>query len=107
MHNEQNAVQSQLDSLKKSDPAAYNKTITEINGALNPGKGGKSLSTVFSTDKAYAGVLDGVRKDLGRDIDFSKQSDLDADSWLLHRIRLHTLWQCRPLEVGTGTQQFV
>jgi len=41
-------------------------------------KQGRFLSTQFSTDKAYAGVLDGVRKDLGRDIDFSKQSDREA-----------------------------
>jgi hypothetical protein len=36
------------------------------------------LSTSFPTDLAYGEVLDGVRKDLGRDIDFSKQSDREA-----------------------------
>ena len=56
----------------------YSKTITEINGALNPGTPGQFFSTQFSTDKAYAGVLDSVRKDLGRNIDFSKQSDREA-----------------------------
>ena len=71
-------VQSQLDSLQQSNPAAYSKTITDINGALNPGKIGQFFSTRLPTDKAYAGVLDGVRKDLGRNIDFSKQSDREA-----------------------------
>ena len=39
---------------------------------------GTVASTRFSTDAAYAGVLDGVRKDLGRSTDFSKQSDREA-----------------------------
>jgi len=78
VHNEQTMVQGQLDNLKQSNPDAYNQTITEINGALNPGAVGQFASTRFSTDKAYAGVLDGVRKDLGRNIDFSKKSDREA-----------------------------
>lgn len=78
VHNEQSAVQSQLDSLQQSSPDAYKMTISEINGALNPGTASQFFSTRFSTDKAYAGVLDGLRKDLGRDIDFSKQSDREA-----------------------------
>jgi hypothetical protein len=78
VHNEQSAVQSQLDNLQQSNPDAYNKTITDINGALNPGPVGQFASTLFGTDKAYAGVLDGVRKDLGRNIDFSNQSDREA-----------------------------
>lgn len=88
VHNEQSEVQSQLDKLQKSDPAAYKSTISEINGALNPGATGQFASTVFSTDKAYSSVLDGVRKDLGRDIDFSKQSDREAiGNALINHIR--------------------
>jgi hypothetical protein len=56
VHNEQTSVQGQLDSLKQSDPNAYNKTVTEINGALNPGSLGKEAASVFSTDKAFQGV---------------------------------------------------
>jgi hypothetical protein len=78
VHNEQSAVQGQLNNLQQSDPATYGKTISEINGALNPGAAGQFFSTRFATDKAYAAVLDGVRKDLGRNIDFSKQSDREA-----------------------------
>lgn len=78
VHNEQSAVQGQLDNLQQSDAAAYKSTISEINSALNPGTVGQFASTRFATDKAYAGVLDGVRKDLGRNIDFSKQSDREA-----------------------------
>jgi RHS repeat-associated protein len=77
VHTEQSAVQGQLDSLKQSDAAAYSKTITEINGSLN-GLVTKGLEQLTGTDRAYAGVLAGVRKDLGRDIDFSKQSDREA-----------------------------
>lgn len=78
VHNEQSAVQGQLDNLQQSDAGAYKTTISEINSALNPGIVGQFASTRFATDKAYAGVLDGVRKDLGRNIDFSKQGDREA-----------------------------
>lgn len=78
VHNEQTAVQGQLDGLKQSDPGAYNSAISQINGALNPGSLGKDAASVFSTDKAFQGVLNGVRKDLGRNIDFSKQGDREA-----------------------------
>jgi RHS repeat-associated protein len=78
VHNEQSAVQSQLDTLQQSNPAAYRTTISEINAALNPGSVGQFASTQFSTDKAYARVLGRVRRDLGRNIDFSKQSDREA-----------------------------
>jgi RHS repeat-associated protein len=78
VHNEQSMVQGSLDSLKQSSPDAYNQTISQINGALNPGTVAGAASNLFSTDKAYAGVLNGVRKDLGRNIDFSKQGDREA-----------------------------
>jgi RHS repeat-associated protein len=80
VHNEQTVVQGQLDGLQQSNPDAYNQTVSQINGALNPGSNTLAgfASTRFSTDAAYAGVLDGVRKDLGRNIDFSKQGDREA-----------------------------
>lgn len=78
VHMEQTEVQKQLDSLNKSDSGAYAKTISEINSVLNPGKAGQVASSLFSTDRAFGGVLNGVRKDLGRNIDFSKQSDREA-----------------------------
>jgi len=78
VHNEQSSVQIQLNALQQSDPSAYNSTISQINGALNPGSLGKEASSLFSTDKAFQGVLDGVRKDFGRKIDFSKQGDREA-----------------------------
>jgi hypothetical protein len=77
VHAEQTNVQGQLDSLKNVDPGGYAKTIKEINGSLN-GLVTKGLEQLTGTDRAYAGVLAGVRKDLGRDIDFSKQSDREA-----------------------------
>jgi len=78
VHMEQSKVQGALDNLKKSDPAAYQTLIKESNAGLNPTGGLRTLGSRFATDKAYLGVLDGVRKQLGRDIDFSKQSDREA-----------------------------
>jgi hypothetical protein len=78
VHTEQTEVQKQLDSLNKSDPTAYTKTISEINGVLNPSGVKAGIATIFPTDKAFGGVLDSVRKNLGRNIDFSKQGDREA-----------------------------
>lgn len=75
---EQTEVQKQLDGLRQSNLAAYDKVITEINGVLNPGVAGQTASSLFGTDRAFGKVLDGVRKDLGRNIDFSKQNDREA-----------------------------
>ena len=87
VHNEQSAVQGQLDSLKQSNPAAYAKAISEINGALNS----NGLTRFFSDnagDKDFNTVLDGVRKDLGRKIDFSNESDREAiGNALIKRMR--------------------
>ena len=76
VNREQTKVQGALDSLKKSDPAAYDKLVKESNAGLNPSENLRKAA--FGTDKAYLGVLDGVRKNLGRDIDFRKQSDREA-----------------------------
>ena len=80
VHAEQTEVQHQLDDLKSSSPDKYNAAIKEINAALNPKAGTfqNALSNIAPTDKAYNQVLDEVRKELGRDIDFSKQSDREA-----------------------------
>jgi hypothetical protein len=77
VHNEQSSVQRQLNALQQSDPKAYRNAINQINGALNGAVAG-SLQRLIGTDRAYAGVLAGVRKNLGRNIDFSKQSDREA-----------------------------
>lgn len=77
VHNEQSSVQDQLNSFQQSDSAGYTRAIGEINGSLN-GLAAKGLEQLTGTDRAYAGVLAGVRKDLGRNIDFSKQSGREA-----------------------------
>jgi len=77
VHNEQSSVQDQLNSFQQSDPTGYTKAIGEINGSLN-GMVTKGLEQLTGTDRAYAGVLAGVRTSLGRDIDFSKQGDREA-----------------------------
>jgi RHS repeat-associated protein len=78
VHMEQTKVQGSLDQLKKSDPAAYRKVVEDSNTALNPTGLMRTAATTLDTDKAYMKVLDGVRKDLGRNINFSKQSDREA-----------------------------
>lgn len=77
VRNEQSAVQDQLNDLKRANPTAYTKTVSDINGTLNV-IAAKGLQKLSSTDRAFAGVLAGVRKDLGGKIDFSKQSDREA-----------------------------
>lgn len=72
VHAEQTNVQGQLHSLKQADPGGYATTIKEINGALN-GNVSRWLEELAPIDRAYAQVLAGVRKDLGRDIDFSSK----------------------------------
>jgi len=78
VHMEQSKVQEHLDNLKKSDSAAYQTLIKESNAGLNPTGATRWLGSRFGTDEAYLKVLDGVRKTLGRNIDFSKQSDREA-----------------------------
>ncbi len=76
---EQKAVQTFLDKLNSSNPNSYKSLVGEFNSLLNPnGMLEKVAGSVFSTDSAYGRILDGVRSDLGRDIDFAKQSDREA-----------------------------
>jgi RHS repeat-associated protein len=77
VHNEQSVVQGALDGLKSSNPAAYDKTVGEINGSLN-GLVSKGLQQLAPSDRAYAGVLKGVTKDLGHSINFANQGDREA-----------------------------
>lgn len=77
VHNEQGVVQGVLDNLQKSDLAGYSKAIGEINGSLN-GLATRALEQIAPSDRAYAGILAGVRKDLGRDINFANRSDREA-----------------------------
>lgn len=78
VHMEQSKVESSLKALEKKDPAAYKTLIAESNAGLNPTGATRTLGNRFPTDAAYLKVLDGVRKSLGRDINFSKQSDREA-----------------------------
>lgn len=74
---EQTKVQQVLDDVKESDPVAHGYAITQANNLLNPSPLQRTL-IVADTDVAYVKVFDAVRADLGRDIDFSKQSDREA-----------------------------
>ena len=80
---EQTEVQSQLKMFQQSNPEAYGTAIKEINTLLNGGSAAsRSLilgaNVLFGSDKAYSNLLTGVRKELGRDIDFSDQKDREA-----------------------------
>lgn len=78
VHAEQTEVQSQLDNLQKSDASDYKRAVTEINGSLNATGLEGAAARAFPTDRAYNQVLDGVRGQLGRDINFANQSDREA-----------------------------
>ena len=71
---EQRKLTELLGNLKNNDPDKYNKIIAESNATLNPGD---TIRAVLpATDKAYVeNVLDPVRKELGRDINFASQGD--------------------------------
>ncbi|MBK7598264.1 MAG: RHS repeat-associated core domain-containing protein [Acidobacteria bacterium] len=76
---EQSTVQNMLNNLKAKDPDRYNKVIQDNNALLNPsGRLMKMATSAFPTDAAFGKILDAVRKDLGRNIDFAKQSDREA-----------------------------
>jgi RHS repeat-associated protein len=78
VHAEQMIVQGLIDDLRQSDPGKYATTMSEINELLNPTGFSKFFATRFPTDKASAGVLDEVRRGLGRDINFANQDDREA-----------------------------
>lgn len=61
---------------------------SEINGSLNPSGVEAAAAKLFPTDRAYGQVLDGVRGQLGRNIDFSNQGDREAiGNALINHIR--------------------
>lgn len=75
---EQTEVQRALDGLQSPDPSAYDALIKEVNGLLNADGAMRSAGGAYPSDGAYQKVLDGVRSDLARDIDFANQSDREA-----------------------------
>lgn len=75
---EQGLVQEALDAYAGNDPAGYDEVITEINSLLNAGGVLRAMSSIIESDRRYTAILDGVRADLGRNIDFSNQSDREA-----------------------------
>jgi len=75
VHIEQTRVQEELDTLSSANPGGYKELISQVNKMLNATGGAGSA---LPSDKAYQGVLNSVRKSLGRDIDFSKKSDREA-----------------------------
>ncbi len=74
VHLEQSRIQSMLDALPASERAAI---IGSINAGFNSSL--RSMSGFgSSSDRQYNRVLNGVAKDLGRPIDFGRQSDREA-----------------------------
>lgn len=63
---EQGIVQGLLDGLKVTDPDTYANVVGQSNSTLNSSLG---------HSKQFNKVLDSVRSDLGRDIDFANKSD--------------------------------
>lgn len=77
VHMEQSVVQSALEDFKAADAQAYRSTVSQVNDLLNGRVAGLS-GNVLATDRAYNRVLEGVRSELGRNIDFENQSDREA-----------------------------
>ena len=89
VHMDQTGVQSQLDKLRHTDPDKYARIIKDINASLNPGVFKSKLGKIAGSDRAFSAILDAVRAKLGRNIDFSIQSDREAiGNALIDHIRL-------------------
>ena len=78
VHDEQTLVQGSLESFAQSDPRGYASAIQEINGLLNGGGLARFASTRIASDRSYTRVLDKVKDNIGRDIDYANQSDREA-----------------------------
>jgi RHS repeat-associated protein len=88
VHREQSVVQEQLNGLQRANAAEYNRLIGETNSMLNPRGAAAAAAGAYPSDRSYQQVLNGVRQDLGRDIDFSRQSDREAiGNALIDRVR--------------------
>jgi RHS repeat-associated protein len=74
---EQTKVQELLDQLGETSPEIYARVTSEVNSLLNaaPGSAAGYSGSFYGSDAAYQDVLSGVREDLGRDIDFTNQTD--------------------------------
>lgn len=79
VHREQTRVQGMLNAYQKQNPEQFAKSIAEINSFMNSDSFGKDVAgALSSTDRAYMGVLNGVREQLGGDIDFANQGHREA-----------------------------
>ncbi|MGD9597239.1 MAG: RHS repeat-associated core domain-containing protein, partial [Steroidobacteraceae bacterium] len=94
VHFEQSIVQSELDDLRIANPEEYARTISEANSALN---GASFAAAGRVTDPNFARAVTATRKELGRDIDFSKQSDREA----LGNAVAHEVEKSRPYCTGS------
>lgn len=70
---EQTNVQAALDNLRTTGPIQYQKVVRKINDRLNAKGLDRILGSLYSSDRAYQGILDQVHNDLGSDVDFSNQ----------------------------------
>lgn len=76
---EQTNVQSALNDLKMKDPEEYQQVVAEINSLLYAEDGiSRAAGRFYGSDAAYQRVLDGVRSDLGRSMDFANKSHQEA-----------------------------
>ena len=75
---EQTNVQAALDQLRTTNPERYQSVVREVNALLNAKGWQRRAGRFYGSDRAYQDVLDQVRDDLGRDIDFSSQNDRES-----------------------------
>jgi len=74
VHFEQSVVQGALDELKATNATEYAEEVQTANRNLN----GAFSQLARATDPAFARAAAATREELGRDIDFEKQSDREA-----------------------------
>lgn len=79
VHREQELVQQILEASRVHEADAYRAFIDDISRMLNePSFLERHASRLYREDAQYMRILESVRRDLGRDIDYENQSDREA-----------------------------
>jgi hypothetical protein len=85
---EQRAVQASINDLHSRDPVNLSKMLRELDDALNGASFCSLFGRMFEPAASYIGVLQQVRRRLGRSIMFVRQGDRESiGRALIHHIR--------------------
>ncbi|HEY0747201.1 MAG TPA: hypothetical protein VGD63_10905 [Steroidobacteraceae bacterium] len=85
---EQRAVQSSINDLHNRDPVNLSKMLRELDDVLNGASFGSLFGRMCEPAASYIGVLQQVRRNLGRSILFVRQEDRESiGCTLIHHLR--------------------